>query len=211
MDKLSELAERYKTDKGPSLHNYTPIYNRYFENIRLKPLNILEIGVGGYKNPTSGGESLRMWSDYFPFSRITGIDIERKDIIINHRTKIYQGSQVDTQFLQKIIDERGPFDVIIDDGSHVSQHIIESFQFLFQKGLNPRGIYTVEDLNTAYEPDLIGNRESSVNYFKCFLDVVHTPQIKRKGIVIPEEFQDLYPLLESIHCYEELMFFIRKS
>jgi len=210
MDKLSELAERYKTDKGPSLHNYTPIYNRYFESIRLRPLNILEIGVGGYKNPTSGGESLRMWSDYFPFSWITGIDIERKDIVINHRTKIYQGSQVDTQFFQKVIDERGPFDIIIDDGSHLPQHHIDSFNFLFRKGLNKAGIYVIEDLNTAYEPSMRCELGSSIDYFKAFLDVLHIPQIARKGISIPVEFQDLYPLLETMHCYEELIFFIRK-
>jgi len=210
MDRLSELAELYGTDKGHSLHNYTPIYNKYFESRRLKPLNILEIGVGGYKNPTAGGESLRMWSDYFPFSWITGIDIEQKDITINHRTKIYQGSQVDEEFLQKVIDERGSFDIIIDDGSHLPNHHIQTFNFLFRNGLNKSGIYVIEDLNTVYEPSMRGELGSSIDYFKVFLDVLHFPQISRKGLSIPEEFRDLYQLLESIHCYEELIFFIRK-
>lgn len=210
MDELSKLAERYKTDKGPSLHNYTPIYNRYFESIRLKPLKILEIGVGGYKNPTSGGESLKMWSDYFPISWITGIDIEKKDIVINHRTKIYQGSQVDTQFLQRVIDERGPFDIIIDDGSHLPDHHIISFDYLFNKGVVSQGVYVVEDLNTVYEPDMRGKLGSSVDYFKGLLDVLHMPNSNQKGFHVEAKYKGLEKIVDSIHCYKELFFIFKK-
>jgi hypothetical protein len=36
---------------------------------------MLEIGVGGYDSPISGGESLRMWKTYFPFAKIFALDI----------------------------------------------------------------------------------------------------------------------------------------
>lgn len=66
---LTVLASRYRTDKWGS-HFHTPHYQRHFSKRRMEPLNILEIGVGGYAHPKHGGGSLRMWKAYFPNSNI---------------------------------------------------------------------------------------------------------------------------------------------
>src|SRR5277367_470921 len=71
---LNKLAFHFGTDKW-GIHWYTQHYQRYFEHIRLRKLNILEIGVGGYEKSSVGGESLRMWKTFFPNSRIVGIDL----------------------------------------------------------------------------------------------------------------------------------------
>jgi hypothetical protein len=45
----------------------------------------------------------------------------------------------------------GPFDVVIDDGSHVSAHQITSFYFLFNH-LRAGGFYVIEDIQTSFWP-----------------------------------------------------------
>jgi len=67
---LADLARQYGTDKVPKC----PIYERYFEILRDKDINFLEIGIGGYDNPNAGGESLRMWKAYFAKAHIYGLD-----------------------------------------------------------------------------------------------------------------------------------------
>ena len=57
---LNRLALLFHADKWGS-HWYTQHYQRYFQPLRDKTLNLLEIGVGGYESPNEGGESLRMW------------------------------------------------------------------------------------------------------------------------------------------------------
>ena len=67
---LNKLAKKYKSDKYAS-HFYTPIYQRYMWSKKNKKINIFEIGVGGlepkigYSGINTGGESLKMWRDFF--------------------------------------------------------------------------------------------------------------------------------------------------
>ena len=71
MKNLTSIAEYYKTDKHE--HGYTKIYEKYFDSLRDKKLQILEIGI-------ADGKSLLTWSDYFKNSTIIGIDIHKIDI-----------------------------------------------------------------------------------------------------------------------------------
>lgn len=56
-------------------HGYLTEYHRAFSPIRYRRKRVLEIGVGGGADPELGGGSLRLWRDYFPFSRVVGLDI----------------------------------------------------------------------------------------------------------------------------------------
>ena len=67
------------------------------------------------------------------------------------RIQIFQGSQADKQCLEAIHNDTGDFDLIVDDGSHLNEHIITSFEILFPL-LKRGGIYVVEDIQTAYWP-----------------------------------------------------------
>jgi len=87
----------------------------------------LEIGVGGYDNPYSGGESIFLWKSYFPFARLFFVGIVDKTHFSQSRVKVFAGSQDDVNILQGVVDAAGKFNVIIDDGSHVNRHQIESF------------------------------------------------------------------------------------
>lgn len=155
VDPLTRLAIRHGTDKwGP--HFYTPSYHELFSELRDRPIRLLEIGVGGYDLKTIGGASLAMWADYFPGGHITGIDIAEKRLALNPRIKIFQGSQNDPTFLKKVCDERGPFDIIIDDGSHIPKHVVTSFHLLFPSLVNG-GLYVIEDVQTAFWPRFGGS------------------------------------------------------
>ena len=116
-------------------------------------MNLLEIGVGGYDDPKQGGHSLRMWKDYFPNANIYAIDLYDKSALQEPRIHIFQGSQADPDFLKWVAGEIGQLDIVIDDGSHVNEHVIVSFQTLFPL-LADNGIYAIEDLHTAYLPDV---------------------------------------------------------
>jgi hypothetical protein len=149
-DDLNRLALLFHTEKWGS-HWYTQHYQRYFQSLKDKRLNVLEFGVGGYENSSEGGESLRMWKAYFRNSRIVGIDLYDKAQLCEHRIDIRQCDQTDAESLKRLSDEYGGFDIVIDDGSHLNEHVIKTFHVLFPL-LRHNGIYVVEDLQTAYWP-----------------------------------------------------------
>jgi demethylmacrocin O-methyltransferase len=175
---IFKLSIIFGTDKQGE-HHYSKHYQRHFESLRRKKLNILEIGIGGYENPRNGGESLRMWKAFFPNSYIFGIDIYDKKYHDEKRIKTFKGSQVDEVFLREIAEEIGPIDIIIDDGSHFNDHVITTFKILFPL-LSPNGIYVVEDLQTSYWDEVLGvswggssslkASHTSMNFFKLLVD-----------------------------------------
>jgi SAM-dependent methyltransferase len=166
LSSLDEIANRHNTDKGSNLHDYCKKYEKYLKFDRTEPINIMEIGV-------LGGSSLKMWTDYYYNSNILGIDI-------NPNSKEYEGknidieigSQNDINFLNRITNKYGKFDLIIDDGSHNSSDVITSFENLFYS-LNSGGVYVVEDSCTSYWSNFGGgylNPNSMVEYFKRLSD-----------------------------------------
>lgn len=156
-DPLSRLAILYGTDKF-GFHDYTPAYHKLLNEWKDRPLRMLEIGVGGYGDEDRGGESLEVWRDYFPNGEITGIDIQRKSMDLGPRVRILQGSQVDPDFLTGTVADHGPYDIILDDGSHRNEHVVESFGLLFPT-LEPGGFYIIEDVQTAFFPRFGGSLE----------------------------------------------------
>jgi len=142
MRTLDEIALSYGTDKSSLSHNYTKLYELYFEKIRSEGLKMLEIGI-------DKGYSLKSWKEYFPNAEITGIDIADLKQFEEDRVHVLQGDQSDQTFLKKVSDIQGPFDIIIDDGSHINSDMKASFECLFPL-LKQGGLYVVEDLHACY-------------------------------------------------------------
>lgn len=203
---LNKLAKIYKTDKWGG-HFYTKHYQKHFRKFKYKKVKLFEIGVGGYHKPQGGGQSLRMWKRYFPFGSVYSIDIYDKSFLEEKRVKIFRGSQVDSVFLDKIFSEIGSPDIIIDDGSHQNQHVIESFKILFPK-LKDGGIYVVEDTQTSYWSDYggdskdISNPMTSMNFFKKLVDGLNfrefSPDVFYKSNYFDEN-------IVAIHFYHNLI------
>lgn len=137
---LTEIADHFKTDKGSIKHLYTEVYSRYLETYRDNAPKLLEIGV-------ACGSSLKTWSAYLgKRSSIVGVDIREEcgalcrtvpniTILIADAAE-YSSSEV--------------FDVIVDDGSHVSKDIVLSWKNLWPK-VRPGGFYFVEDMRCTHD------------------------------------------------------------
>lgn len=65
-------------------------------------MTLLEIGIGGYGDPTQGGGSLRMWKEFFPNGRVIGVDINDKSGLAEDRVTILRGDQGDGKFLRDL-------------------------------------------------------------------------------------------------------------
>lgn len=208
---LTALAKMYKTDKW-GRHYYTPHYQSHFKQYRFKPIKLLEIGVGGYENPKKGGNSLRMWKKYFPFGRFFSIDIYDKSALEENRIKIFQGSQVDKHFINSLMDEIGEVDIIIDDGSHINEHVITSFELLFPF-LKNGGVYVVEDTETSYldkyggDSKFLDNKQTTMNFFKSLTDEINHVEYEVAG----NHLDKLIPNINSIHFYHSIIFVNKES
>jgi len=206
---LSTLAVIYNTDKyRVGGHYYAPHYQNHLKKFKYKKINLLEIGVGGYSDPDAGGESLRMWKRYFPFGKIFSLDIYDKSPHNERRIKIFQGSQVDRQFLDEVIKQmENSVDIIIDDGSHINEHVITTFEYLFPR-LKDGGIYVIEDTQTSYWPEMGGSSQelnhpdTMMTFFKQIPDCLNHVEFKI------DNYQPTYydKHITAIHFYHNLIF-----
>ena len=199
--KLIKLSKKQNTTKKGL--GYFEIYEKYFKEIRFKKLKILEIGV-------ENGGSIRTWRRYFPRSKIVGLDIKKKDFNIKN-VDLIQGDQSSSEVLNKLIKKYSAFDIIIDDGSHYTKHVIKSFKYLY-KALKKEGLYIIEDLQTSYIPRYGGSRirlnkkNTSMNYFKKLSDCVNYEHFNRP-FYKKNKFDGL---VKSVNFYQNIIF-IRKG
>lgn len=182
MSVLKDLAIRYGSDKFGE-HNYTGIYEKLFSDRRTKEISLLEIGIGGYNFRHEGGASLAMWRDFFERAHIVGVDFFEKDLDLGPRVTCLRGDQANPKFLNKLKSEYGPFDIIIDDGSHLNSDVIFTFEQLFE-ALNDGGIYVIEDTQTSFFEEYGGGSEQNyatiLGYFANIWMQVDHAEIKAR-------------------------------
>ena len=200
---LTFLARLFQTDKW-GVHRYTPHYQRHFKPFRNRRINLLEIGVGGWEDPRRGGKSLRMWKAFFPRGRVFAIDVFDKAPLQEYRITIFRGSQNDPEFLTWVADRIGRIDLIVDDGSHINEHVLTAFQTLFPR-LAAGGIYAIEDLQTSYWPEFGGSNDpdatkTSMAMLKRLVDGVNWEEFRNRE---PAPF-DRH--IKGLHFYHNLAF-----
>jgi len=173
----SELFDIFAADTNVhKWHHYFEIYEKHFNSYRDRPIRMLEIGV-------FRGGSLRMWKQYFhPESIIVGIDID-KSCKAHERADdnvfVRIGSQADPDFLAEVTREFGPFDIILDDGSHKTHHQNISFGALFRASLKDGGCYMVEDVHSNYWLKTIDSEDTFIDLSKQMVDTLHEPYFDR--------------------------------
>jgi hypothetical protein len=164
MNELHELAIKHGTDKAS--HGYTQPYYETFQPIRDNPIKFLEIGV-------YGGNSIRMWLEFFNRASIYGVDINHANgesdpgyshvidpgkpsrapivnpLLSDPRYSFTQGDQSSTPFWNTFIENHGSdWYIIIDDGGHTARGIITSYWELWPH-VSSGGFYCIEDLGCA--------------------------------------------------------------
>lgn len=172
---LANLLRAGQWDINKIAH-YLPVYESTFEKFRHQPIAFLEIGV-------SFGGSLELWRDYFthPDAIIVGIDYNPKCAMFDDPARnvhVRIGQQQDRAFLESVTDEFGPFDYVLDDGSHIPSFTLASFQYLFANALVDGGAYLVEDLHTCYSsdcppPELDDGTPQFTEVVKHLIDAMH--------------------------------------
>lgn len=158
---LCKIFYKYKSDKCLKIkHSYSPEYYKYLSPYRETFTNILEIGIGNDKlmKPICGkdyilGASLKSWEEFFPNAKIYGLDILRDVLFSENRVSCFYTDQSNENELNKTIGEIRNvnnnsnllFDLIIDDGSHIVDHMLLTFKTL-SKYLKVDGLYIIEDI-----------------------------------------------------------------
>jgi hypothetical protein len=133
----------------PGQHAYGATYAALFRHLRLRRVKLLEIGI-------LSGDSMLAWRAFFPRGEIVGCDIEPKHHLAGGRIRVYTTDQGSAADLDALARAEGPFDIIVDDGSHLSRHQMFSFHRLFEH-LRDGGIYVIEDVQTSFWPvELVG-------------------------------------------------------
>jgi hypothetical protein len=163
-DDLTYLANSFGSDKGSegSAHLYTRIYRKLFEDVRNDQITILEVGLlrpdtdkrrvinatEGVTNATaSKAPSLEMWRAYFPRAKIFGFDIDDFSKVKIDGCQIIRGDMSSREDLVRLISTVGDqFDLVIDDGSHISHHQQIALGLLFPH-VRSGGLYIIEDLH----------------------------------------------------------------
>jgi 23S rRNA U2552 (ribose-2'-O)-methylase RlmE/FtsJ len=182
--------------------HYFDIYERHFARFRGTSPVMLEIGV-------QGGGSLAMWKEYFgPGCHIIGVDINPKCKVHEAEgIEVFIGSQDDPDVINEIFSKYPKVDIVLDDGSHIMQHMIASFELMYDR-IQPNGVYAVEDMHTCYWPKFGGGlkREGSfMEFVKNKLDEINAVHIKDALPVT-----DFTRFTDCIACYDSLVVFERR-
>lgn len=151
---------------------YLDTYDHIFSEYRNKPVRILEIGV-------QNGGSLEIWRRYFANAELVlGCDINTACgnlVFDDEKIAVVIGDANTDETERNILAMSEKFDIIIDDGSHLSSDIIRSFARYFPH-LSEGGMYIAEDLHCSYWGEFEGGLYdplSSMSFFKRLLDVVN--------------------------------------
>lgn len=175
MSELKSLQDIYTHHQGfvsDKWSLYIAVYSRLFVHLCDDPVNLLEIGV-------QNGGSLEIWSQYFQYANhIIGCDINPSCSQLDYVSKnvnIVIGDINQPETLSTLFSISSEFDIIIDDGSHLSSDIIKSFSHLFSH-LSYDGIYVAEDLHCGYWAEYEGGLDqptSCISFFQALADIVN--------------------------------------
>lgn len=199
---LDLYGVKHETDKASFLlvesksydvHDYLRHYEQWFQPIREEHGILLEFGC-------AGGNSLRLWEDYFPYIEIWGVDLSENSVnYATERTHIVVGdatSQDTCDTLWRGMGDRLP-NVIIDDASHAWSDQRRTLELCWEK-LVPGGIYIIEDLEcgaagtyaeSGYVPSVLDTQP----FFDYILDRCRILRWPSHGLKLEERIHSQLP------------------
>lgn len=175
---LTDLADRYGSDKGSIKHRYTELYHLLLNPYRHRKITFLEMGllIGGPEHgidkdrKTEDLPSIRMWLEYFTKANIHGLDVSDFSWFKHDRFAFHRCDMDDRAEITRAVSEiPGGLDVVLDDASHASHHQQNAFLEIFPR-LKSGGIYLIEDLR--WQPDTYEKPgiTTTAELFRSFID-----------------------------------------
>lgn len=237
-DKLSEPYH---------LHAYESLYERYLGPFRYgcewssntRP-KLLEIGIG----PDGAARSMSLYQAFAAFVEYHALEYEdqrqkiqespmlsptQKKHLLSH---LVVGDQANAESLANVTQQWGPFDLIVDDGGHMTWQQTFSFTKLFIDALAPGGVYIIEDLQTSFHSAWAGGRARQLSrsttvamlqdllagmHFHWWDSPKYEPSITKN--VYGQEmhlanfklYPDLLVWIQSIECHREICAIRKRS
>jgi hypothetical protein len=189
---LFDLVDNNRTDKN-TIHSYLDLYEKKFHDKKNKAKNVLEIGIGPYKN--SNGGSIKLWHDYFVNANVYALDVLHidnvwDDIKNNDRIKLVTSTDAYNEdfFNNHFLYKNMKFDVLLDDGPHTLESM-KQFITLYTNVMAEDGILVIED-------------------------VQHIDWIQELAKVVPEHLKryiEVYDLRHMKQRYDDIVFVIHKQ
>lgn len=202
-----------RTDKASKFHNYTPVYEYYFEPYRQDRFTFLELGLGDKNSLNREGEDLLGWAEYFPNAHVVGIDNDPAKLYQADRVKTFVADQTDGNLIKKELGFGIPF-IILDDCSHHREPTIKSFEILFPY-LQSGGYYCIEDVVApSYWPGWGGHETIfDSEFMNYFFQLVHYVNLKRQETFNPPQsihIPDWIKEIDSIHFHHSQIIIKKK-
>lgn len=172
---FSKLSRCFYITRSDKFEQYSEAYDIIAHLLKKRKIKkILEIGIGGHTKDYQGGMSLLALSEFFSDAEVYGADIIDKKFLNIGKIHTIELDQSNKSELIKVGKKIGPFDLIIDDGSHFANHQRISFENLFPY-LQNNGYYIIEDMYGNYEKALNGDPDLSIkkNNISYFANNVH--------------------------------------
>lgn len=170
--------EKFKRD------DYLNLYSIYINELaHEKNTNMIEIGTSN--------NSINTWLHLFPYIHLYSLDIYNENIEYERVTMVNIDQSKEKDLDNFLIKNIPQMSLIIDDGSHIPEHQLLTFNKLFSK-LKVNGIYIIENIQTSYwtKKDVHGyetmygykNPRSIVEIFKNVVDCVNMDYIKKEDL-----------------------------
>jgi len=211
-NELTQLADRFGSDKGSRKHRYTELYHMLFQPHRQRALTFLEMGlmIGGPEHGIDKDRevqeppSVRMWLEYFPNAHIIGLDVSDFSAYETDRFSFYRCDMDKRDNIAEAAEAmtaagQAP-DIIIDDASHASRHQQDAFLTLFPK-LASGGLYIIEDLRwqpPVYEQLTPGFTRTSA----LFQTYVTDRKFTHSDPAYTEELNSLVPMMSGCFMFQ---------
>ncbi len=183
MQTLRQLFDAHRGRLLGKIDHFFDDYEPHLQGWRGRSPRLLELGV-------HGGGSLELWQNYFGAGAdIHGVDIDPATAAnCPPGARVHIGSQDDADFLGELVRQHGPFDIVIDDGSHRMDHQISSFEILYS-GISEQGIYICEDAFTSYWPIYGGGAargDTFIDYARNKVDELHAWWVEDGSLIASE-------------------------
>jgi hypothetical protein len=178
---LSKSGKQHQGGDRCIVNNYDIIYEKYLPK---DPKIIVEVG-------SFEGIGLRVLSDYFPNSRIIGLDISPETVKDGGRAEIYYFNQLAPSGLNEILKGE-KIDVVIDDGLHRAFSMVYTYKY-FQPHLNTDAIYFIEDITSKeLMPNYINDCEQfnpKKNFGRIAVVTKHDKPLKQAGLDLIKKYR----------------------